>query len=66
MTHTFLVAIRFDDGADLTSEADGIREDLLNAGHDVESVTMWKAPTLTATQPIQPMFKSSVQHNNYD
>jgi hypothetical protein len=57
MTRTFLVAVSFDDGIppDPIADALEIEEALESAGIPVESVKMWLAPTLQATQPLPPI-----------
>lgn len=60
MIHTFLVAINVSDGAfDPITESADIKDDLTEAGHDVQSVKMWTAPTVVT--PTAGLFQQPTE-----
>jgi hypothetical protein len=46
MTVTFLVAVTLQDLSSIADVAADIEEDLVSAGHEVESVKPWARPTI--------------------
>ena len=53
MTRTLLVALNVTDSSSLSELAADVEDDLIRAGHDVESVRPWGSPLdqITSTTP---------------